>query len=414
MSLTLDNLKKLKKQQAGGSVPPGMINLAPKQKSKKPSPVLIVLLLFAIAGFGVVMFLSAGGSKYAATDPVTLNGTKPVGQPVQTAPERQNTPVTKQTPAKTPSAGIAAKAEPAISEEDIQKRIDEAVRTALANSDKTVNDMIQSNRDANIQRAGMIDKLPSQAGENKEMPQTKAKPAESIRKAESTLSAAIADEPEAKSVKPVISDKQRKEFNKKIQYNTTLAIADRAFADRNYQKAIDNYNSAMRQKATQPTLLNLIRAKLKIGDVRSVAPLISRYGYVVDAKGLSIAALSMSDAGYPASAQQLLSDYKSTMENSSVLYYTSGQIYEKNGKAIQAEQEYAEAHRELPADPYYAYAYARALDINKKYKEALEMYIYVVGQAGGEIKVNAESRAAVLSSYLRMLEKESSSSADSE
>jgi len=411
MSLVLDNLKKLKKQEGSGTVPPGMINLAPKRKSNKPSKVLIVLLVFALIGFGLTFFLGSGTPAYKATAPITLN-----------APIKRNHAPVKQSavPVKQPTAPKqTTKPAPVnISEADIQARIDAAVKKALQRTDEEMGKKIMSGRDANIQRAAVIGKLPKQAEPEQPAVQKTDSPEQKpvLLSSGQELSALKQSSGEAEQTnKPVLSDKQKKEYDKKIAYNTTLTMADRAYAAGNYVKAIDGYQSAMAKKATSATLLNLIKSKLSIGEVNAVSPLLSRYEYVLDAKSLSAIALSVSDAGYFTDAVRIIQDFTYSVENSSVLYYTAGQIYEKSGNLIGAEEAYKKASDELPAEGYYAYAYARALDLNEKYEKAVKIYSKIaLMDTENSIKINAESRAQALSNYLKRLEEDKKAAKTSE
>ena len=353
MSLVLDNLKKLKKKEDAGSIPPGMINPAPKRGGQRPSNVLLALLVFAVIGFAITLYLSRGTPKYAVTEPVRLNSI-----PDQTS-------------------AIAVKKSPASTE-------------------------------AYIQLADIAEQLPQSSSKvSAPHPET---PSVRVKTTEISAKAAIQGTPEPKGG---ITDKDREEFRRKVSYNTMLTIADRAYAEGDYEKAITNYSEAMKQRPTQPNLLSLVRSKLGVGDVGSVPGLVSRYSYVTDAKGIAAISTAMSDAGYHSQAQELIADYKNDVENPSVLSYTSGLIYENSGKTIEAEQAYADAHREVPADAYYSYAYARAMDINKKYKQAAEQYTALLSMdADAEIKKNASSRAAVIKVYLKRLEEKAKANAE--
>jgi tetratricopeptide (TPR) repeat protein len=410
MSLVLDNLKKLKKKEDTGSVPPGMINLAPKRRGQRPSNVLLALLAFALVGFAITLYLSSGTPKYAVTEPVRISDQTAQPQIVINKPAPVETAQAK--PSAEPSDKTST---PAQAEADIQKRIDDAVRKALSDKETAISQRLQENRDATIQSAGMAGKLPqtSETTVSRPEPQTSEV---SVKNTEISAKAALQGYSEDGGTGgSAMTQKDREEFRKKVSYNTTLTIADRAYADGNYEKAIAGYTEAMKTKPTQATLLSLVRSKLAVGDVSSVPRLVSRYSYVTDSKGIAAVSFAMSDAGYASQAQELISDYKNSVENPSVLHYTSGLIYENSGKSMQAEQAYADAHREVPADAYYAYAYARAMDMNKKYNEAAEMYTIVASiDADSAIKNNASERALVIRTYLKRLEDDAKAKASAE
>jgi tetratricopeptide (TPR) repeat protein len=436
MSLVLDNLKKLKKQSGAGSVPPGMINLAPKRKKKGPNKVLLILLVFAIVGFGLTFLLDDGGNKYTVAPPVrTVNKPKPAAKPPVNQPAQQ--------PAETADAGAppSEAANPAEDEAAIQARIDAAVQKALQQKDAADMDTIEKSRTENKSRIAVMKGLPEQAKPktvqaSTPAPAQKETPAAEAPAAEKTADGKISADPsvlmqQAKNLsqqpvesqataapaetaavaepaaKPAMTEEQRAAYKKKVEYNTMIIVGDRALNSGSYQKAVENYEKAMSQKPTPALLVRLVKSRLSVGDADGAVRTVDKYKKHLDDSVLSVIASELDDAGFKNQSLSLLGSYQGVFETDSKLYYTAGQIHEKHSDYAKAEAAYGKASELLPADGYYAYAYARMLDTNKKYEEAVKAYNDTLRlNIKTDIRVPALNRSVTLSNYIKMLKEQ--------
>lgn len=376
MSLVIDNLKKLKKQSGDAGVPPGLINLAPRQRSKGPSRILLLLLAVSLAGGAYVFFfMDTDTAVYRPAPPVrTAAAPKPAPKPTP-----QPAPVQRQ-PLVMP---VPAPQMPAVNEADIKARIEAAVKEAMQDAEKR--------------------RMQTPAEPEQKTPETVQPP---MKMAEVQMPVPAAEKQaeavaESVAVKPVMSDEQRREFDKKIEYNTITATADRALADRNYAKAAEYYRKALSLKPSSANLANLLTAKIGLGDPDSVDGLLKTFRSSVDDRAISAAALEMSRVGYPEKGLLLLEKYTGEFDTDGRLYYAAGQVQETRGDTLRAENAYKRASSMFPADPYYAYAYARMLDTNEKYDEAVVQYRKAASlNPDGEIASNAASRASAITAYL--------------
>jgi len=398
MSLVIDNLKKLKKHSANGSVPPGMINLAPKKRSNRPSIGLLALLVISIIGAGVVFYIGSGSTSYKVAPPVRVADKPSMKKPAAEAP--------KPTP-----------------EADIQARIDAAVSKALEDSDKEIEAKVKSTRAANIQRMTAVDALPKPADtkpkQTETLPMPRQSPNTGVMEQVTNIQALqrIANNPESvdtpsaksepvaqKPAKPILTDSQRKEFKQKVQYNTLVTMADRALKNGEYERAIENYSKALSSKPSPANLVNMLKAMIRKGDMNSVEAELLKFSKIADERVISVTAMEMAQVGQKERGLDLLRNYLGKFDNDGRLYYSAGQIHENAKDYMRAETAYGKAVELLSVEPYYIYSYARMLDINNKYDNAIAQYTKIESlQADENLKKNASARAAVLSDYLQKL-----------
>ncbi|PLX65884.1 MAG: hypothetical protein C0603_12985 [Denitrovibrio sp.] len=416
MSLIIDNLKKLKKQSDQVNVPPGMINLAPKKRGKMPNIGLLAVLGLSIVGAAIVFFIGSGSStNYTVTPPIRTAKTTPTNTP-KTQPIKQQAQV--------------AQTSPKVTEAEIKARIDAAVDKAVQDAAKDFEEKIKSTTDANVRRLGDVDALPSQA--KPEVVVKRPLKAPEVKKTSTpngiidqvnnvkALQAGLdmpngselPGEPEPESIvqkpaKPVLTDEQRRKFNKKINYNTLMATANRALEDKRYDKAIENYEKVLKIKATPASLASLLKARIGKGDISLISADLKKHKRAASAKVIAFTATELNSVGYTADSLSLLKDNLGKFSNDGKLYYTAGQIHEEKKDYERAEIAYGKAVDMVYVEPYYVYAYARLLDTNKKYEMAIEMYNRLGElQADSGLKITASNRAMALSEYIKRIKEE--------
>lgn len=245
---------------------------------------------------------------------------------------------------------------PQISEDDIKARIDAAVAKALEDSAKDFDRKAKSTRDANIRRLGDVDTLPRQARPEvvvqaplPKLPDRNTSPVVPVngsmgdevnkvkalqnglpqREEEESPDRPAVEQKKEAPAKPILTDKQRKAFEKKIKYNTLVTTADRALESRNYDKAIENYTHVLTLKATPANLASLLEARIaKKNDISGVDRDLARFSNAVTEKLISITAVKMNNYGYTVESLALLKRYVGRFNNDGKLYYTAGQIHE--------------------------------------------------------------------------------------
>ena len=399
MSLVLDNLKKIKKQKGGGSVPPNMLNLAPKKsRSAMPNKALLVTLAVALIGGGIVFFMDTPGADYKVMPSVQ----KPVPKPAPT-------PVKRAVP-----EAPAVKAQTA---EDIKAQIDAAVKDALEKAERERAELMQSTAESTALRAESVDVLPlpydhAEKTEQKKVVLTDdsaglAVKGEQGKKSAETSAVKQGPAPEPKPLRPVLTDAQKAEFDQKIIYNTFVSNGSRALSSGEFVKAADNYEKALEIKPSESALSNYIKAKIKSGSPYSVGDALKKYSSAASGKVVSAAALDLESAGFAGESLAVLRAHSTSVDKSGTVYYTAGQIHERLQNYKAAEKAYGNALAMHPADPYILYAYARMLDINMKLGEAVEAYSKISRlDAEPTIKKAASDRAYAIFEYQQQMEEE--------
>jgi len=202
----------------------------------------------------------------------------------------------------------------------------------------------------------------------------------------------------------VLSGRAKKEYDRKIEYNTLTAQASSALRSGNNRKAEDLYAKALAEKVTKPSLTGLLTAKIRQGKLNEIQSIIDSNPYTADAAVISAAALEMSQMGYTPRALDLLSG-NSSVSGSGQIFYTAGLIQEDAGDYEKAETAYRKAVQSTPGDGYFLYAYARVLDVQQKYDEALKNYTRLaeMPSADSGLRANAQQRAVAIQSYLDAL-----------
>jgi len=424
MSLVLDSLKKIKRSTQKGSVPPGLVNLAPRRRGGRPNKTLLLLLGLAAAGFAVVFFLDDSGRQYKVTPPAqTAAGSFSEKSAEVSAPApKPNVSAQQQTdPAENPS------------QDDFQAKLDAAVQDALKKSDANLEAKINRITSVNSQRLAALENLPQPAQQKiieeesaQDMKTASAsieeKGAETITESKEMLEnlpgndgggAQTSGAYPAESVqtpRPVMSEEQRAEFSKKIIYNNTVAQAEKALNSGRYSKAAELFQEAISQKKSSANLANLLLAYVRMGDTARVYEMSKKYSSFLTKDAVSAAAIEMSKLGQHTQGLSYLKSMLGHFDNDAVIYYTAGIINEMDKNNEKAEAAYQKAVELAPVEPYYIYGFARILDINKKYAQAAAEYSKIQPLvAEPELKKNASERANTLRDYIERVKKENDS-----
>lgn len=405
MSLVHKTLQKLNRQSKPSAVPPGMLNLEKRGRTGMPRKGLLILLVISVLGFAFTMYFESKSRSLTVVPPEAERTVKIKPAPVKPEPD--------------PEPAVSVYKTPQISEADIQKRIDNAVRKALADADRDVINKMESTIEETVKRSVLTAALPKPAKPKIVSPeeigitQSKESISEPLKKPENKKllkpeSTARKEPAEVKagkkSAKPVLTQKQKENFNKKIAYNITLSLGNRAYQSGDYSRAVDKYAEALEVKPTPANLVKISKAKIAIGDIQGVFDSFSKHKEAVDGKVVSAVALEIDKVGFGKDALRLLGTYNNIVDKNSTLYYTAGQIHERHKKFHRAEAAYKKAAELSPSDFYYKYALARMLDTNGSYKDAVKLYKQIAeNSADKSIKEYSGARVIVLEDYISKL-----------
>ncbi|WP_277656652.1 tetratricopeptide repeat protein [Seleniivibrio woodruffii] len=390
MSLVLDSLKKVNSSnRKGGAVPPSMLNLKPSgRRGKGPRKSLLVLLAVAVIGFMIVMFMPAG-SDYkvnAAADAVPMAAEPVVQSPDASAPA----------PRKAPEPQTAQPVQPApVQQPPMAEKAPEYDPTA-ANQQRlaAMRSLPEIHKPAGLEPQQSAPMPPQTPAAAPAQPETPAQP-----EVQAAPKPTVQSNPSF-----VLSGKAKREYDRKSEYNTTVAQAAEALRNGNNRRAEEFYSRALAENATKPVLTGFLTAKIRQGKLNEVQPVIDNHPYLADASVVSAAAMEMSSLGLDQQALSLLNS-NTRKSGSGQIYYTAGLIQENAGDFDKAETAYQKAVHAAPGDAYMLYAYARILDIQKKYGEAVNAYekLASIPSADDAMKNNAKARAALLKNYMSSL-----------
>lgn len=379
MSLILDSLKKVNStKKSGSAVPPSLLNLKPSGgRGKGPRKSLLVLLAVAVIGFLIVLFMPTGDSKYKVN--AAADVAQKIPQPAQPVPVSKPSEEPNPKPAKPQTAPMAQSPE---------------FDPTAANKQRlaAMNSLPEISRPAPLP-------VPQAAVPVPETQQPAQTPAPETSQPQQQTPAAV---PAQRTSQPfVLSGRAKKEYDRKIEYNTLTAQASSALRSGNNRKAEEFYAKAMAEKVTKPTLTGLLTAKIRLGKLNEIQGIINNNPYTADTSVISAAALEMSEMGYSDRALDLLSG-NSSGTGGGQIYYTAGIIQENTGDYVRAETAYRRAVQLNPGDGYFLYAFARSLDVQQKYDEALKNYTRLAEMPSAEngLRTNAMQRASAIQSYL--------------
>lgn len=429
MSLVLDSLKKIKTSQntAGASVPPSMLNLAPKGQKKGPSRVLLIILAFVFVGTMIIFFMPTQ-KNYKIEPPATTGATAPqakTAQPVQpqsamiqqpaqsTAPQQVQIPAQQPaqqlpamppaiqpiTPQRTPQTVVQKGQYPQSysmpqmetpNQQPAQQQVQPQQRQAYRQQQTQLPDNGEAAFNAIIQQAQQAGRtqngMPSDGQQQIYQPQAQQM---YVPQVEQKSNPAY-----------TMTGRQKQEYLEKVNYNTLTSSASDALNRGNNNRAEQLFAQALSERPNKSNLNGLLTAKIRQGKVNDVSVYLKKFSREADTGVICSAANEMAQQGMYKRALGLLGQYAGRA-GSGQIYYTEGLIHEASGDTAGSEDAYARALRMSPNDSYIIYAAARNKDMLHKYGEAINLYRKIDNlQADDDLKQNARTRASVLSEYL--------------
>ncbi len=176
-----------------------------------------------------------------------------------------------------------------------------------------------------------------------------------------------------KIIKSIKLKKIKKNINKKpVDYATILSKADRYFEQGKYQKSLNEYLKLYNQnKKTDIMLINISYLMGRTKNIKNFQNLLKSE----DEKEIPLYAFGIGSIEIDEdiiAKDILIKNLKYSQEG--YLDLLLGYIYEKNGDILKALNFYKNAYLKNSKNIYFIYAYARALDIQKKYQKAYKYY----------------------------------------
>ncbi|WP_457600140.1 tetratricopeptide repeat protein [Hydrogenivirga sp.] len=155
-----------------------------------------------------------------------------------------------------------------------------------------------------------------------------------------------------------------------MDFTTLLYLADRSFREGNLQKSAELYEKALNLRVTDSVINNLLVIYARLGRFKRAEELLRRhpkeelvYSYLVELSnsGENELALKASERFLP-------------FDRQGYIHFARGYIYERLGEFSAALREFAKAYEKNPGNPYFAYNYARLLEVSGDYRKAYEVY----------------------------------------
>ena len=194
----------------------------------------------------------------------------------------------------------------------------------------------------------------------------------------------------------------RSAVNEKIEifdYDTLIKNAENAQKNKNYAAVAKYYEKAYNIRPDDLLSGRIANAYLDLGDAESALNTVITNG-LRNSNMLSRIIIKMIRMGCMTDAAKLV-QFTTTLPTDGRLLYTEGYFYEKEKKYDQAAESYRKAFSIDTNEPIYLYSYARALDLNKDYENALKNYTLVLKMnPKKQLKDLVVKRIAILDSYL--------------
>ena len=170
----------------------------------------------------------------------------------------------------------------------------------------------------------------------------------------------------------ITPEKREKIFNK------YLLMADKFYLDGKNEKAIEYYEKALYLKNDTSVLNVLLNLYIQEGKVNQVVKTLTESKLVFQNEDvISGLIIEMIDKGYFKEANQILSKLLNEDKNGYFLY-AKGYLEEKRNNIKDALYFYEKAFEKNKVDPFISYAYGKLEEKNKNYQKALQIYKNII------------------------------------
>ncbi len=174
---------------------------------------------------------------------------------------------------------------------------------------------------------------------------------------------------------PVISETQKEKRqspkNLDLEFNSFVSMADNFYNEKDFENSIKWYQKAFQIKKDSYVLNKLLILNYQQKNWANIDALLPE---LKDEQTIYSFLLNLINDNQITFAKEIL-DKKINLDKNGYLFYLNGMIFENQGDLLQAENSYKKAFEKNSTDPYLAYSYGRILEINKKYSQALNVYL---------------------------------------
>ncbi len=161
------------------------------------------------------------------------------------------------------------------------------------------------------------------------------------------------------------------ENNLEFEFNSFVSIAESYLKEKDIQNSIQWYEKAYRLKKDEYVLNQLLNLYLQVNSWETLNSIISK---LENEKIIYSFLTQLVNNNQIQLADKIISQ-KIKFDKNGYLFYLNGIILETKGNTEKAELSYRIAYQKNKADPYLVYSYGRILEINKKYEDALNIYL---------------------------------------
>ncbi len=181
--------------------------------------------------------------------------------------------------------------------------------------------------------------------------------------------------------------------NLDLEFNSFVSMADNFYNKNDFENSIKWYQKAYQIKKDEYVLNRLLILNYHQNNSKAVDSLISE---IKDEQVVYSFLLNLINDDQIQLAKEILNK-KINLDKNGYLLYLNGMILENQGDTKEAEKFYKFAYKKNNADPYLAYSYGRILEINKKFNQALNVYIQTQNlNLNNELKNIVKERISIL------------------
>ncbi len=258
-------------------------------------------------------------------------------------------------------------------------------------------------KDENVNINKIKTTVQNQAKDNIDLKESKSN--QSIKKepTKSNLNKENLTEKPLKILPPIKSKPVKSNANNKVpppkifteqDYINLLNQANLYLNKGNYNKAIKVYEKILKYKNDSDVLNNLLVLYAKTGQENEILNYLNK----IDENVLLNVTLELINLGRIKEAEKILSKASQRGINSYLAYAI---LYEKSGYLEKALNYYEMAYKTHPQNPIYGYYYARALELNGKYKKAYIVYKNILNIINNKkLKNIIKNRIEILETYV--------------
>ncbi len=173
------------------------------------------------------------------------------------------------------------------------------------------------------------------------------------------------------SIPKIKMEKSKSPQNLDLEFNSFVSMADNFYNEKDFENSIKWYQKAFQIKKDNYVLNRLLILNYQQKNWEDINALLPE---LKDEQTIYSFLLNLINDNQITFAKEILNK-KINLDKNGYLFYLNGMIFENEGDLLQAENSYKKAFEKNSTDPYLSYSYGRILEINKKYSQALNIYL---------------------------------------